>query len=513
MAKFGETRLAERMASVVMRREIAVFLPAIGLAGLWFGAEAMGLLTATALGVAWVTRPLPAPLEDPEAQVMDGITGLALRPEAESQMEVLLREARQSARGTACLVLGIDEPERWERRVSRAEFDEIIWRTAERIRSAVRDCDQIARIGETRFAILLKPTPRPDLESMIQLSARLQSATEAPLSIHARSVILTTYVGFCLMSRSPEMSGAHMLASADIAAEEAMRNGPSGVRAFSPELNKAAQTRSALSAEIGDALENGQIVAFFQPQLSTDTGLVSGLQAVPRWLHRERGILTETDILPAIDSAGLRTRLAEVMLYQSFGALRDWERAGEVVGAVSLPVSPELMTNPKLAERMRWEFDRFEIEPGRIRLILPQSVLARLNEDLIEHNLSACAKIGCKIELSGFGYGPASVDALRRSSAQRLRIHRSFVARVDRDPEQQRLVSAIITMAEGLGMETLAEGVGTLGEHAMLSQLGCDQVQGRAISAPIPLEETFGWLQRHRDKLASAPDFSRRRGA
>lgn len=513
MVKFWDGRLAERMAAVVMRREIAVFVPAIGLAGLWFGAEAMGLLAATALGVAWMTRPMPTPSEDPEAQVMDGVTGLPLRPEAEARMEALLKEARRNARGTSCIVIGLDEPDRWQRRVSQAEFDEILWRTAERIRSAVRDGDQIARIGEARFAVMLKPTPRPDLESMIQLAARLQSATEAPLSVHARTVTLTTHVGFSLMSRSPETSGREMLASAEIAADEAMRNGPSGVRAFSTELQKTAQTRSALSAEVADALENGQIVAFFQPQLSTDSGLVSGLQAVPRWLHRDRGILTEVDILPAVDSVGLRTRLAEVMLFQSFGALREWDRAGEVTGPVSLPVSAELMTNPKFADRLRWEFDRFEISPERARLILPQSVLARLNEDLIEHNLSACAAFGCKIELSGFGYGPASVDALRRSSAQRLRIHRSFVAHVDRDPEQQRLVAAIITMAEGLGMETLAEGVGTLGEHAMLSQLGCTHVQGRAIAAPMPLEETFSWLQRHRDKLASAPNFGHRRGA
>lgn len=513
MVRMATTRLAERMASVVLRREIAVFLPAIGLAGLWFGADAMGLLAATALGVAWVTRPVPLLTEDPESAVLDGVTGLPLRPEAESKMEALLREARQTARGTACLVLGIDEPERWQRRVSPSEFDEMIWRTAERIRGAVRDGDVIARLGDTRFAIMLKPTPRPDLESMIQLSARLQAATEAALSVHGRTISPTTHVGFCLMSRSPELSGRHMLDSAEIAAQEAMRNGPSGVRAFSVELQKSAQTHSALSAEIGDALEGGQIVAFFQPQLCTDTGMVSGLQAVPRWLHRERGILTEADIVAAVDAAGLRVRLAEVMLFQSFGALREWDRAGEATGPVSLPVSPELMANPKLAERLRWECDRFEIVPDRIRLILPQSVLTRLNEDLIEHNLSACATLGCRIELSGFGYGPASVDALRRSSAQRLRVHRSFVARVDRDPEQQRLVSAIITMAEGLGMETVAEGVGTLGEHAMLSQLGCNHVQGRAIAAPMPLEETFGWLQRHRNKVVAAPDFGRRRGA
>jgi len=510
MDRGNGSRFAERLAAVLMRREIAVFVPAIGLAGFWFGGEAMLLLALTALGVAWVTRPLPIPSEELEGRATDGVTGLPLRAEAEERLDELLQEATRHGRGTACLVIGLDHPERWLRQVSRTEFDEIVWRTSERLRSAVRDGDHIARIGETRFAIGLKPTPKPDLESMIQLATRVQTAAEAPLSIHARSVALTVHIGFCLMSRSPGQSGATLLGAAEVAADEAMRNGPSGVRAYSPELQRSAQTRSALSSEIGAALEGGQIVAFFQPQLSTDTGQVSGMQAVPRWLHRERGVLTETDILPAVETAGLLTRLAEVMLFQSFSALRDWDRAGEPIGPVALGLSPELMSNPKLADRLRWEFDRFEIAPEKICLILPQSVVSRLNEDLIEHNLSACTQIGCQIELAGFGDGPASVSSIRRSSAQRLRIHRSFVARVDRDPEQQRLVSAIITMAEGLGLRTVAEGVTTLGEHAMLAQLGCNHVQGRAIAAPMPLDETFDWLQRHRDKLASTHIFGRR---
>lgn len=512
MAKTGGPKIMRKAGPILLRWELAVFVPAIALAGLWFGAEALILVAATALSVAWVTRPLPAPTDGMLHHAHDGATALPLRAEAMTIMDALVQEATQSARGTTCLVIGLDEPQILARQINHHEFDHVMRCVVERLRGALRDSDRIARLEGARLAILLKPTPRADLESMIQLSVRLQSAVEAPLSIAARTITVSCHIGFCMMSRTPDQTGAAMLDAAETAADEARRNGPSGIRAYSPEVQKTAHTRSALSSEIAGALENGDVVAFFQPQLSTDTGAVSGMQAVPRWMHRQRGVLLETEILPAIDSERLRVRLAEVMLFQSFHALREWDRAGIVLGAVSLPVSPDLMANPKMADRLRWEFDRFEITPGRMRLVLPQNVMAQIDEEVIAHNLMACAEMGCGIELAGFGLGPTSVSSIRRSAAQRLRIHRSFVARVDCDPEQQRLMAAIISMAEGLGLETLAEGVGTLGEHAMLSQLGCNHVQGKAIATPMPLEEIHDWATRHRAKLDATPQINRKPG-
>jgi EAL domain-containing protein (putative c-di-GMP-specific phosphodiesterase class I)/GGDEF domain-containing protein len=495
----------------LVRRELIAFVPAIGLAALWFGAEAASLVALTAFWVAWMTRPL-GPAEAREDDAADGATGLPLRDAAVDAMDAFLEDATARAHGTACLVLGLDQPENLERHLQPSEFEEVLFRTAERLKAVLREHDIVARLDGARFAVMLKPTPRPDLESMIQLSGRLQTAAEAPLSIAKRSIPLSAHVGFCLKGRSVGHDGEAMLSAAEIAAEEAQRNGPSAIRAFSVEVQKTAQARSDLSGEASAALEGGMILPYFQPQLCTDTGRISGVQAIPRWSHPDRGLLTEKDILPAIDAAGLRQRFAEIMLFQCFHALREWDRLGEPFGPVSLPVSPELMTNPKMSERLRWEFDRFDIAPNRIRLILQQNLLPQIRDEVIAHNLAQCHRMGCAIELAGFGASDASVTTIRRSSASRLRVHRSFVARIDTDAEQKRAVAAIISMAEGLGLETLAEGVQTIGEHAALSQLGCRHVQGRAIALPMPLEETIDWARRHRAKLRSTPLLGRKQG-
>ena len=499
-----KARQTGKPGPILMRRDMVMFLPAVALAALWFGPEAMMLLGTTAILVGWMTRPMPVPA-DGDAPGHDKVTGIPMREEGETIMDQLIADANAGGRGTACLVVGLDHPEDLARQLHHHEFEEILRRCSERLRGALRDTDRLARLDGARFAVMLRPTLRPDLESMIQLSGRLQDALEAPFSVAQRSVSAYAHVGFCHLARCPDCTGKQLVAAAEAAADEAARNGPGAIRAYSREVRESTMARNALSSEVGEALESGRITAFFQPQISTDTGEISGLQAVPRWLHRKRGLLSEAELLPAIDNNDLYQRLAEVMLYQTFNALRELDRRGDTIWPVSLPLGPHLLLNPKLAERLKWEFDRFEMRPERVRLVISQKAAARLDQDIVVHNLRSCATMGCPIEMAGFGNGPVSVASIRETGADRLRIHRSLVEKVDKDPEQQRFVAAIITMADGLGLQTIAEGVSAISEHAMLSQLGCRHVQGRAIAAPMPLEELHDWTGRHLAKLATTP--------
>lgn len=501
MGKGGALRRT-RIGPVLGRKELLPFLPAMLLAGFWFGIDAMLVIGITALAVAWMTRPI-APAADGAGG--DGATGLPLRPESERLMEELLREAERTGRHTACLVIGCDEADLLERQLLPDEYETFQQLLADRLRGAVRESDRLGRLGGTRFAVMLQPTQRQDLESLIQLAVRLQAACEEPYSVKGRNLSPTIHVGFCLMRRAPVPSGAGLIAAAEGAAEEARRNGPSAIRAFSSEVQRGQRSRSALAAEVFEALEAGHVTCHFRPQLSTDTGEVSGVEAVPRWLHRERGVLGEEEILPAVDSEGLRERLAEVMFYQGFGALRSWQRVGLRVGTLSIGISPEVLANPKMATRLKWELERFDIDPERLRLVLNSGALSRFDDEVIRRNLSHCSAIGCRIELAGLGTGEIPVNAIRNTGAGRVRIHASFVRNVDTDPDQQRLVTAIITLAEQIGIETLAEGVSSIGEHAMLAQLGANHVQGDAIAPPMRLEESFAWLERHAEKLAATP--------
>ena len=125
--------------------------------------------------------------------------------------------------------------------------------------------------------------------------------------------------------------------------------------------------------------------------------------------------------------------------------------------------------------------------------------------EVVVANIAAISKLGCGVDLDDFGTGTGSILSLRRFAIRRIKIDRSFVTKVDEDRDQQRVVAAILSMAEQLGLQTLAEGVETPGEHAMLSQLGCGHVQGFGIARPMPVEDTLDWIARHRARLTTTP--------
>ncbi|MBW6506112.1 MAG: GGDEF domain-containing phosphodiesterase [Rhodobacteraceae bacterium] len=490
------------------RRDMLAFVPAAGLAGYWYGLPGAILVVAAAVAVAWLAR-TPGAGAAAVAPALDPATRLPLRAAAETMLDAALVDTAATSRGTAAFVIGFDDGAALETSAGEEGFAQIQRRTAERLHGALRENDLVAQLEDGRFAVVLAPVRRADLESVLQIAARLQAAAEVPLSLDASTVYLSVHVGFCLLSRTPARQGTAMLAAAEAAADEARRFGPGAIRAFSTEIAQAARTRSDLAAQVGAALEDGQIVAHFLPQLSSDTGEISGFELVPCWLHPERGFLTAAEFEGAVTACGLHARLGEVLLYQGFAALRAWDRAGLGAATLALPVSLHELRNPKLPERLKWDLDRFETAAARLHLLVPETAALDTAQDMASHTVAMLAQIGCNIDLAGFGNGPAPISAIRKFSVRRLRLEREFVAHVDTDPEQQRVVAAILSLAERMGVETLADGVASVGEHAMLAQLGCGHVQGPAIARPMAYEDTIDWVERHRGKLQATPRLGR----
>jgi len=491
---------------------VLAFLPALTLGGYWLGGE--GTLVALALGLpglfalsgAFANRPQPATV------ARDGLTGLCLREGVQNALDEALEARSRSGRITACITLELDDFDQLVERMGHKAGEDVLRRVAERMRAVLREFDVIGRLDGATFALALAPVRRADLEGLIQISGRLQAAVSEPISLDATTLYVSASIGFCLTSRAPEPSGESMLEAALHALHEAHRNGPGAIRAFTPEMQRSAATRHALAEEVGAALETGQIIPWFQPQISTDTGRVTGFEALARWVHPEKGLIAPADFLPAIEQAGLSERLSEVMLYNSLSSLRLWDKAGFAVPQVGVNFSSHELRNPKLVEKIRWELDRFDLAPSRLAVEILETVVADTDDDTITRNISGLATLGCAIDLDAFGTGHASIANIRRFAIGRIKIDRSFVTKVDEDQEQQRMVAAILTMAERLGLDTLAEGVETIGEHAMLAQLGCGHIQVFGLARPMPFDDTLTWMQQHYEKLADAPKIGRQAG-
>ncbi len=492
-------------ASWLRRPELLVFLPAVTLAAFWIGGETVMILTALGLPMIFAAAGAFRSQNPGPASLPDGLGGLALRPQIVGTMDAVLRDSAVTGLTTACLVVQFDDADVLLDRHGRAAQTEVLARSSERLCSALRDGDTVARLEGGGFAVALAGVRRIDLETMVQLSARLQTALAPPISLNAIRLYISCSIGFCLGPRAPMPSGASLLDAAQVAADEARRNGPGAIRAYAADMARKRSDRDAFRNVLEKALDEGQIRPHFQPQISTDTGAISGFEALARWHHPERGLVPPMEFLPAIEDAGLSERLGEVILYHALAALVRWDKAGLHIPCVAVNFSAAELRNPRLAEKLKWELDRFDLTPNRLSVEILENVVADTDNDVIVHNIAAVAKMGCGVDLDDFGTGHASITNIRRFAIRRIKIDRSFVTRVDEDREQQKMVSAVLSLAERLGLEALAEGVETPGEHAMLGQLGCGHVQGFLIARPMPFEETHDWVVNHQAKQAKAP--------
>lgn len=420
-------------------------------------------------------------------------------------LEQTLNRAIADNRYAATYIIALDEFDALSDRFGQAAADTVVQRTCDRLVAVLRETDSIAQLGDARFGICTAPVRHLDLETCIQLAGRLQTAIEEPVAVNGINIYVSASVGFCQHARAPGTGGDAWMRAAFTALREAQGRGPSAIRAFSDQMRIAIETRDEMRDDVVKALETGQIQPWFQPQISTDTGEVTGFEALARWNHPQRGILLPQEFLPAIESAGLLDRLTEVMMYHTFAALKAWDGAGMDVPQVGVNFTGSELRNPRLTDKVKWELDRFDLTPDRLAIEVLETVVACAPDDLITRNINALGAMGCRIDLDDFGTGHAAITSIRRFSVSRIKIDRSFVMKADRDPEQQRMISAILTMAERLEVETLAEGVETVGEHVLLAQLGCDHVQGYGIGRPMPFDQTLDWISRHMAKLADTP--------
>lgn len=490
------------------RPELMVFLPGVTLGAFWAGGEKALVLTALSAPMLFAMAGAFRTVSDDDVPA----DGLGARPRILRKLDQVLRLGRDSGRTTACFAVKLDGIDHILARQPLPQREEILARVAERIAGVLREGDLVVPVEDAGFAVVLAPVRRMDLEICIQLAARMQSAIAQPISAAAQRIYLTGSVGFCLALRAPSPTGQALYEAAVMAADEAARHGPGAIRAFDPAMTRRKGDRESLAVELEYAFDEGQIRAHFQPQVSTDTGEITGFEALARWHHPTRGMIPPAEFLPAMEEAGLIDRLGEVMLYQALAALAVWDKHGLGVPSVSVNLSKSELRAPGLAERLKWELDRFELPPGRLTIEILESVAGETENEVVVSNIAAIARLGCGVDLDDFGTGNGSILSLRRFAIRRIKIDRSFVTKVDEDRDQQRVVSAILSMAERLGMETLAEGVETPGEHAMLAQLGCGHVQGFGLARPMPVEDTLDWITRHRARMIAAPKIGHRAG-
>ena len=482
--------LARLVRRAFLRPQMIAFLPALLLAGVWFGGQGVLLIVALTLPlvlalVGLFERPAPE---------RDAATGLVTGDAFVGEIDRALATERSGPEACIVVALEIDGAEDLAARMGEPALETVLCATADRLLAAVRTRDVVARLGPHRFGVLLTPVRDAGLDIALSAVERLQADASEPVSVDATRVYVSLSAGFCIERRAPRRSGPALRDAALAALAEAHAAGGGAVRAYAGGADAAGQATPCEAAALSEALEAGHVRPWFQPQIDAQTGEVTGMEALARWECPDRGVVPPAAFLPVAEAAGLMERLGETMLHNALAALRDWERTGLYLPRVAVNMSGAELRNPRLARRVQWELDRFDLSAARLTVEVLETVVASTSDDTIAANLVTLSRTGCGIDLDDFGTGAAAIGNVRRFGVSRIKIDRAYVTHVDTDREQQKMVSAIVAMARTLEIETVAEGVETEEERRMLAELGCDHLQGFHVARPMPAAEAARWL-------------------
>ena len=427
----------------------------------------------------------------------DELTGLANRTLLLDRLEQSLHYARRSGRLVAVLLFDLDRFKVINDSLGHAFGDQVLCAVAQRLRKLVREADTLARLGGDEFVILLAEVAEPEDVGLV--AAKILQHLAEPLSIDGREIRLTASLGVSLYPRDSD-EGAILIRNADMAMYRAKRDGSSTFAFYSPEMNQRIRETLELEGALRQALEREEFRLHYQPKVELASGRIIGCEALVRWHHPQRGMVSPVDFIPLAEETGLIVPLGTWVLKEACRQVRTWQCDGQPKLSVAVNLSARQFRKGDLPQLVSEILHEVGLDPTLLELELTESMVMD-DPAGAERTMQTLKDLGVGLSLDDFGTGYSSLNYLRRFPVDSLKIDRSFIRDVATDPSGASVVTSVIDIAHNLGLTAVAEGVETQEQLAFLTGCGCDMLQGYLFSKPLPAEE-FGELLRERRQLA-----------
>ncbi len=420
----------------------------------------------------------------------DALTGLPNRVLYREQMEHALAQVRRGA-SLAVLCLDLDHFKAVNDTLGHSVGDGLLHAVAQRLLAETREVDTVVRLGGDEFAIIQAAATQPT-ESKA-LAERLVQALSDPFHISEHHLAISASVGIAIASDGTSTAET-LLKSADLALYRAKADGRGTYRFFEAEMDARMQSRRLIEVDLRRALAANEFENFYQPLVTVDTQEVSGFEALVRWRHPTRGMVSPAEFIPIAEDMGLITQIGSRVLEQACIDALGWPENVKV--AVNL--SPLQFRNRQLAKEVADALQRTGLPASRLELEITESILLQDNDTILEI-LREIRALGVHISMDDFGTGYSSLSYLRRFPFDKIKIDQSFIRNLGESGDCIAIVRAVLGLGKSLGMRVIAEGVETKEQLAILHGEGCEQVQGYLFSRPKPvnaLGELLGGLSK-----------------
>jgi diguanylate cyclase (GGDEF)-like protein len=421
----------------------------------------------------------------------DSLTGLANQALFRDRVEHALARTARRPSPLAVLFLDLDNFKTVNDSLGHTAGDELLIEVSDRLLSCLRDGDTAARLGGDEFALLIEDATVE--HDVIVVAERVTACLRQPFVLAGKEVFVGASVGIAFAERG--LDADQMLRNADLAMYTAKGLGKNRFEVFAPEMHTNVVDRLEVEAELRRALDRGERRLFYQPIVDLSTSHVTGVEALIRWQHPQRGLLGPDVFIPVAEDTGLIEPIGRWVITEACAQVQRWnaepQRSTPVF--VSVNVSPRQLRDPQIVDDVAASLAVTGAQPGWITLEITEGAMMQDTEVALGH-LRALKALGVQLAVDDFGTGYSSLSYLQRFPIDVLKIDQSFVTGIDQGPEESALARAIVRLAQSLRLVAVAEGVENERQAELLRQLGCQRAQGYLYAHPSPADDITALL-------------------
>lgn len=429
----------------------------------------------------------------------DTVTGLPNRYNLQEHLESALLSATHDPAALALLYIDLDHFKAVNDIYGHAAGDIVLKQAAERMSREMQQLDVLARVGGDEFVMILQVDA--PIERSAHLAERLLNSMREPFSFNGNQIEIGASIGIALYPVDGNNSAA-ILHAADTAMYRAKEEGRNTIRYFEPAMDAQVQARRKIEEELRKALPNNELFLVYQPIIDCRTGDIRSFEALLRWRHPVRGLVSPGEFIPVAEATGLITPIGEWVIEEACREAASWPEPWRV----SINVSPIQIRQTDVCAIIARSIERHGIEAGRVIVEITESALMQ-NAAKAVATIMKLREISVSLALDDFGTGYSSLSYLQRFKFDKLKIDKSFVDKIAESTEALSITRAITTLGHSLGLDVVAEGVETEDQLGILRTLSCDQVQGYLLGRPRAVTDlTELEIARMRSLFVKTPD-------